>query len=221
MAYAYKVNRVTIFGNSYDGAEEWSTGFFLGQTAADVGTPNEAMAAAIKAAWATFYGAGANMFGYRWKTDGVKIAHLKTDGKTDLDNVVTSYYTTPVQGASTGIGFPPQVSVVATLLADNGRGLAGKGRMFLPGIQQGLDATGHMGSPFPQTLATNLAAMFATIESSFDVVGQLINASQGRIAIGGTAPLNRDVTHIRVGNVYDTQRRRRNQLTEIYSTDEI
>jgi hypothetical protein len=212
---------VTIFGNSYDGAEEWSTGFYLGQLDSDVGTPNEAMAAAIKSAWATFFGAGANMIGYRWKTDGVKIAHLKTDGKTDLDNVVTSYFTTPVAGPSTGIGFPPQVSVVATLLADNGRGLAGKGRMFIPGVQQGLDATGHMGSPYPQTLATNLAAFFADIQSSFDVVGQLINASQGRIVAGGTGPLNRAVTHVRVGNVYDTQRRRRNQLSEVYSTDEI
>jgi hypothetical protein len=221
MPYAHNVNRVTIFGSMYGGAEIWSTGFYLGLPDGDAPIPSEASAQAVKDAWATFFGAGANMFSYIWKTEGVKIAHVnKADGKTS-GVPVTSYFTTAPEGGSPQIGFPPQVSVVATLLADNGKGLGGKGRMYLPGIAQGLDATGHMGSPFNQTLATNLAGMFDSIAASFDAPGQLINASQGRDTGVAQGWVNRPVTHIRVGNVYDTQRRRRNGLTESYATEEL
>jgi hypothetical protein len=34
-------------------------------------------------------------------------------------------------------------------------------------------------------------------------------------------PVNRYVQDIRIGNVYDTQRRRRNQLNETYTSREI
>lgn len=221
MPYAHNVNRVTIFGSCFGGQEIWSTGFYMASPGADAPIPSEASAVAIKDAWGTFFGAGANMFGYLWKSEGVKIAHLdKVTGKTS-GVPVTSYYSTAPQGASTGIGFPPQISVVATLLADNGKGFGGKGRMYLPGIQQGLDATGRIGSPFNQTLATNLAAMFASINASFDAPGVVVNASQGKDTGLATGMVNRPVTHIRVGNVYDTQRRRRNGFTEIYATDEI
>lgn len=221
MPYLHNVNRVTLFGSSYGGAEIWSTGFFMASPSQDAPVPSEASAAAIKTAWQTFFTSGQNMFGYLWKTEGVKIAHLdKTTGKT-VGVPVTSYYTTAIAGASTGIGFPPQVSLVATLLADNGKGLGGKGRMYLPGIQQGLDATGHVGSPFNQTLATNLASFFNAINGSIDAPGVVVNASQGRDTGLAQGWVNRPVTHVRIGNVYDTQRRRRNALTEIYATDEI
>jgi uncharacterized protein YqgV (UPF0045/DUF77 family) len=216
--YAYKVNRVSIFGTSYSGAEEWSTGFFLGNLDSDVATPNEAQCQAVKDAWETFFEANGNSIPYLWKTTGVKIAHIKLDGKTDLDNVATSYYTPEIVGPNAGTGFPPQISVVATLLAGNGKGLGGKGRMYLPGIALGIDGTGHFPPGSNQGVADRLAAMFNTIEASFDIAGQVINASQGRDTGLFEGKVNRAVTHIRVGNVYDTQRRRRNQLVESYAT---
>ena len=47
--------------------------------------------------------------------------------------------------------------------------------------------------------------------------GQLINASHPPVVIGGPSPVNKVVTTIKVGNVYDTQRRRRNALAESYA----
>jgi hypothetical protein len=118
--YLHDVNRITIFGSVYSGAEIWSTSFYAGNPSADAAVPNESMAAAVKTAWGTFFGAGANMFGYQWKTEGVKIALLdKATGK-NKGVPVTSYYTAAPVGAATGIGFPPQIALVATLLADNG-----------------------------------------------------------------------------------------------------
>lgn len=216
--YRAKVNRVTLYGSSFGGQEIWTTGFYLGNTDSDVGVPNESTAAAIKTAWATFCGATDVVMSYMWKTEGVKISHFNADGTTDLDVVVNSPYTTAIEGGSGQIGYPPQVSLVATLLADNGKGLAGKGRMYLPGIAAGLDTTGHIGGTQHQNIANRLAAFFNEVEASIDVQGQVINASHGRAPFTGSTATNRAITHVRVGNVYDTQRRRRNALTESYAT---
>lgn len=221
LPYRAKVNRVTIYGSSYGGQEIWTTGFYLGNLDTDVGLPSESTAAAIKTAWQTFFTATAQTISYLWKTEGVKISPMNVDGTTDIDNVVNSPYATAIQGQSAGTGFPPQVSLVATLLADNGRGLAGKGRMYLPGVSVGIDGTGHLAPGSNQTIATNLANFFEELEASMDVQGQLINASHGRAPFLGSTATNRAVTHIRVGNVYDTQRRRRNSLVEAYATSEI
>lgn len=212
-----KVNKVTIYGSSFGGQEIWTTGFYIGAPGTDALVPSESTAAAIKTAWATFCGATDVVMSYMWKTEGVKVAHMNQDGSTDLDAVVNSPYTTPVEGGSGQIGYPPQVSLVATLLADNGRGLAGKGRMYLPGIAAGLDTTGHIGGTQHQNIANRLAAFFGEVEASFDG-GQVINASHGRAPFTGSTATNRFVTHVRVGNVYDTQRRRRNSLVESYAT---
>lgn len=215
--YAHKVNKVTIYGSTFGGQEIWTTGFYIGSVGADASVPSESTAAAIKTAWATFCGATDVVMGYLWKTEGVKVAHMNANGTTDLDAVVNSPYTTPVVGNSGQIGYPPQISLVATLLADNGRGLAGKGRMYLPGIAAGLDATGHIGGTQNQNIANRLKDFLGAVEASFDG-GQIINASHGRAPFLGSTAVNRYVTHVRVGNVYDTQRRRRNSLVESYAT---
>lgn len=219
--FQHRVNRVTLYGSSFGGQEIWTTGFYLGNEGSDVGNPSEATAAAIKTAWAAFCGATDVVMGYLWKTEGVKIAPLRMDGTTDVDFVVNSPYTTAVAGNSGQIGYPPQISLTATLLAGNGRGLAGKGRMYLPGISAGLDATGHLGGTQNQNIANRLKTFFDAVEASIDVPGQLINASHGRAPFTGSTATNRAVTHVRVGNVYDTQRRRRNSLVESYATAEL
>jgi hypothetical protein len=66
-----------------------------------------------------------------------------------------------------------------------------------------------------------MANFFASVNGSTDAPGILVNASQGADREIASGRINRPVTHIRVGNVYDTQRRRRNALTEVYATDEI
>jgi len=112
MGYAHKVNRVTIFGTSFNGAEEWSTGFFLGDSSADAAPPTDQGAIDIRDAWETFFELTANQISYLWKTDGVKIATINTDGSTDINSVKTSYYTTAIQGGYGSNGNPPQIALV-------------------------------------------------------------------------------------------------------------
>lgn len=217
MAYAHKVVRCTLFGSMYSGAEIWTTGFYYGAPDADAADPSEAAADVILDAWEDFFTATNTSISFNWKTNGVKLALLNTDGSTDTANVVQKTYTTAIAGQNAGSGFPPQVSLVASLLAGLGTQPGDKGRMFIPGVASGLDSTGHATTGYNTTIANNLKTFFDALNSSFEMPGQLINASHPNIVVGGPSPVNKTVTTIKVGNVYDTQRKRRNALAENYA----
>lgn len=218
MGYSHKVARVTIHGTNFNGAEEWTTGFYMGLTAADALAPTQEFADAVKVAWQTFFTNSTSKFSSLWKTDFIKVATMGTDGKTIADSAVWSYYDSPISGGGQSDSFPPQVALVATLVSEAQRGLAAKGRMFLPGINGVLGADGRLPQSIVTDIATNVSVFLAAVNAIQNTPGVLILASQGRKAplVGG--PVNRAVLSVRIGNVYDTQRRRRNQLVEQYTT---
>lgn len=217
MAFLHKVVRCTLFGSMYSGAEIWSTGFYMGALDADAPAPTEAFADVVLTSWQDFFTATNTSISFNWKTHGVKLARLNIDETTDTATVIQKTYTTAIAGQNGGSGFPPQVSLVASLLAGLGTQPGDKGRMFIPGVASGLDSTGHATPGYSQTIATGLKTFFDDLNGSLEAPGQLINASHPKIVIGGTAPINKLVTSIKVGNVYDTQRKRRNALAETYS----
>lgn len=216
MAYAHKVVRVTFHGTCWGGAEEWSTGLFLGQESADAEAPDGDGAAAIAGYWQTWFTTSSSKVSSNYKCDYVKLALLNTDGKTDLANVVTHNYPTALTGGYTGGQNPPQIALVATLQSNVPRGLASKGRMYLPGIGQGIQGDGKIIQVAQAEMATNFQTFMNQLRNNFAIPGQPILASEGRIGIGGSGPINKLVTSVKIGNVYDTQRRRRNQLVESY-----
>jgi hypothetical protein len=215
MSFLHKVNRVTIFGSSYGGQEEWTTGFYLGKSDGAPEAPTEAGAQVIRDAWQTYWNHATNQIGYLWKFEGVKIATLNEDGTTIDTSVVTSYLPTADEGPYTGSGNPPQIALVATLLSAPGTGVARKGRMYLPGVGTGISGDGHIAAPYPQSHADSLAAFFSSINASIDVPDRAILASKGPTPQPSFG-FNRPIESVKVGNVFDTQRRRRNQLAESY-----
>lgn len=218
MVFAHKVVHVTMSGAMLGGAEEWQTGFYVGRPAADADVPNQLFVDAVRDAWQTFFTAPANAISTAYTFTQVKAARLATDGKYDGTDVAISFPTAAVQGPRGGNPMPPQIALVATLVGGSGKGLAGKGRMYLPGINEVVDGSGHINQAFCGTLATNLAAFFNSLNASFDIPGEVINASKGTAKLLGINARNIPVNGVRVGNVYDTQRRRRNALAEVYST---
>lgn len=220
MTYAHSVTRVTIHGRVPSAADDWTTGFYLGLPDADVSNPTQQLADAIKAAWQTFFTAATSQTSAYWDTTEVKLAQLAPDGKTFLDNTVFSTYAAPISGTKTTPIFPPQVSLVATLQSTLSRGLAAKGRMFLPAIVATVGINGHIAATDTQNIAGNLATFFNAVNTASGPAGRVILASKGR-GPAGTGALNQPVTRIRVGDVYDTQRRRRNGFTESYSTTNL
>lgn len=215
---AQKVVKVTISGPMLGGAEEWQTGFYVGSATQDALPPSQAFADAVRNAWQTLWTdaifAVSNQYGFTQ----VKCAALLKNGMYDTSHdVITSNPTATVYGTSTAPMHPPQVALVATLIGGSGKGLGGKGRMYLPGITQNIDATGHISGAWTSQAATKLAAFFNTIDSSIDAPGHAINVSRGHKKLLGVGARNVKINGVRIGNVYDTQRRRRNALAETYS----
>lgn len=221
MAYAHKVARVTIHGTNFNGAEEWTTGFYAGLTSGDALAPTQEYADGVAANWQTFWTNVTSKVSSVWKTDYIKVSTLGQDGKTIADSAVYSYYSNPIAGGGQSDSFPPQVALVATLRSQNQRGLAAKGRMYLPGINGVLGADGHIPSSIVNDIATNFSTFLTACNSIQNQPGVVILASQGRKAPLVGPPVNAAVTDIRIGNVYDTQRRRRNQLVEAYTQKTI
>jgi hypothetical protein len=215
MALPHRVAKVTLSGDAFGGSEIWSTGFHMGFENADAPALTEQGAADIGEAFATFFRAQTSSVSDNYSFKLCKLSMLNNDGRVMADSSIYYQPLNAVVGAVGGPSLPPQVSLVATLANSLPRGLATKGRMFLPGINAPIDDSGHLPALYTQDIATNLQAFFNTIFQDADTPGNPVLASVGR------GPLNmdgaiRNVTQIRIGNVYDTQRRRRNALQETY-----
>lgn len=216
---AHKVVRVTISGTMLGGGEEWQTGFYMGSLTQDASAPTQGFADAVRDAWTTFWSANQSHISSYYIFTAVKCAMLLKNGDYDQSfDVVNSYPTPGVAGGGGSLQYPPQVSLVATTIGGSGKGLGGKGRMYLPGVYAAIDGSGHLGSTECQSIATNLAAFFNSVDSSIDAPGHAVNVSRGHKNLLGAGARNVPINGIRVGNVFDTQRRRRNALVETYST---
>lgn len=113
---------------------------------------------------------------------------------------------TGVGTASTN-GLPPQCSVVVSFLTA-GAGSRNRGRMYLPPTSAGtLTTTGRLASAAQGAIADAVEALFDGLIAS----GQTVTV---RSEVGGGA--SSVVSTIRVGDVIDTQRRRRGSLGENY-----
>lgn len=217
MGFNHKVNRVTISGSSFGGEEEWSTGFYFGYTSGDADLPDQDTVDAIGPLWQTFFTASTSYTGSAWKTHEIKMSQLGTDGKTIADSPKYFTYATPITGGGTGPNFPPQVALVATLVGAEARGLASKGRMFLPGIMSSVDSNGRISDASRTSICNNLKTFLVGV-NMLPANNVVVLASQGRKPPLLGDPVIKQAINVRVGNVYDTQRRRRNALTEVYST---
>lgn len=224
--YAHRIHRVTVSGTSFQAAEIWSTSFYIGKVAGDMGAVTQVFADAVRTAWTTFFTSSEVAFSNRWQTNQIKVAAIGTDGKTDLANVVYAPYGTAISGNSTFNVYPPQITLAATLENAGARGLAAKGRMYLPGIAQPLEADGRLSAANALKVATGFKTFLDAVNVAASGDGGVVLASQGRRVkdaqgeyqpVPGTA-VNAMVNRVKIGSVYDTQRRRRNDLVETYQT---
>ena len=217
--YAHNVVRVTLSGTMFTGTEQWSTGFFLGAESDDAPDPTQQSADDIRDAWTTFFTHADSKVSASYRFTQAKVAKLDDNGQT-IDGTV--YYSSPattVAGTVNGIVFPPQCSLVVTLLSDRPRGKASKGRMYLPGITPNMDInTGKVQASHVTGIADRMKAFFDALAGDADTPGQLILAAKSSGVMNVNPAQNDWVETIRVGDVMDTQRRRRNQLVETYTS---
>jgi len=215
MALPHRVARVTLSGTMFSGSEIWSTGFYMGFETQDAGTPTNQGAADIGTRFANFFSLTANRISTQYTFSQCKITMLNEDGRTMADSAV--YWSPPatVLGGSATNVLPPQCALAVTLNNSLPRGLATKGRMYLPGVAIGVNASGKVDTLTAGTIADNIKSFFDDIVLDADTPGNVVLASVGRPPLN-TGGAIRNVTTIKVGDVIDTQRRRRNGLQETY-----
>jgi hypothetical protein len=214
--FADKVVRVTFSGKMLNGAEEWQTGIYVGKAVGAATTPTQAWVDGVQAAFATFFTVGSGISNSYTFLE-CKAALLNTIGKyDDPDSAVVSHPAVAKFGPETGSPYPPQCALVATLIGGSGKGLAGKGRMYIPGVKWPIDSTGHIDTGAATSTGTKLRDFIVAVNALPDAPGVVINASRGHKLSLGLGARNVPVNGVRIGNVYDTQRRRRNGLAESY-----
>ena len=219
MVYAHAVTRVTLSGTMFGAAEEWSTGFFMGQEGSDATPIDQGGADAIRNAWTTFFSASGSYINTAYKFTQVKTALIDANGFTVDGSQQYSYPTATVSGNTGTNTLPPQCSLVVTLLSDRPRGRASKGRMYLPGISAGIQSSnGKLFATDVNSIADNLKTFFDALVGQVGIADQLILAAKGVGLTPALTAQNDYVETIRVGDVVDTQRRRRNGLVETYTS---
>lgn len=112
---------------------------------------------------------------------------------------------------------PPQISVVASMRTSQ-IGRSSRGRMYLPALDAGeLQSDGTFGT----ANATTMAGEVATFLESAALDGGSSGAWACPAVIPGNWTTYALINSVRVGNIYDTQRRRRRGLTETYASDTV
>jgi hypothetical protein len=126
--------------------------------------------------------------------------------------------------AGTGDALPPQTTVAVSTYAFDPSGFATqarrkRGRFYLPTPARAqLDSDGELTSTNQNNILANAVAFCNAMSGALGVGTEVhwrpyVNSVAGSMA--------NEVTHLRVGRIVDTQRRRRNKLAEAYVTDEI
>lgn len=139
--------------------------------------------------------------------DTVKYNLVNTEGKYAHDYTAAHYFVTPVPGGGAQSPYPNQITTVVTLETGLQRGLAHRGRVFLPAPNAPVGADGRLLEADAQGIANSFRDLLDLINAG-PWSDQVIVASNTR---GGAI---RVVTGVSVGRVLDTMRSRRTSLEE-------
>lgn len=152
----------------------------------------------------------------------VTIYPIGTDGKViSLETGPAKAVATPkalLDGTATGTQLPIQCSVVVSLRSDNTT-RRGRGRMYPPPVtHSSLEATtGFIPSSARANYATGFKAFLEAVAIGSGGSPPIVRP----IVIGAPWTTYYTVTSVKVGSQVDTQRRRRNQIEETYSSAAI
>lgn len=213
---AYLDHYLCSFGGPLRAPEVWSMNirFFT----SDVMTASEQQGAAEAAkpiilAWGAAAGSG-------WSSNAqlsyVKWNRIDSEGHYQ-DTGVThrTDFAPTAMGPATTIQ-ANQIAMCVSWVTDFQRGPASKGRVFMPlPVHPPLQASGRISTANCLTSANTAAAFLNSMNNSAQVISGLpdIEAS----VVSGVNATKARITSVRVGDVLDTQRRRRNQLPEVYT----
>jgi hypothetical protein len=119
----------------------------------------------------------------------------------------------PVLPPSGSFAAAPQLSAAVSLGTASSRGLASKGRFYPPSPGGDPGVTGHLNSADVTNYLNDNAALIRAFNAA--VPGGVVSV------FSATGQVAQPVTTVRVGDVTDTQRRRRKSLVEKYTSTAV
>lgn len=159
--------------------------------------------------WTTFLGGAQQGFATGTYLDRV-LGYVYDDGGVLVEQAASTL--SPVQGAGTQVQ-PNQCAVVVSLLTGQA-GRSRRGRIYVPWLASGLTAGRLVAAQV--TAAADRAAVLAVEARDWGFGGPTLSGEL--VVASATYGYNTPVTQIRVGNVMDTQQRRRDGLVEEYQS---
>lgn len=203
MTYPSSHLRVTWFGDAWMQQEEWSTGLRLDGTT----LPTTAQMDALDTAFQTLFSSSAAKTSYGARYWGVKVAPQNSEGLYGETGQAVEKIRPAVHFTANSGGLP-QATLAVTLTTGTLRGLANEGRMYLP-------ATSHLPSDDGRITLAQADALRSVVVDFIVAVNAVGLGPVTVFSKVGTGA-KRAVNGVRVGRVIDTQRRRRNQISEEY-----
>lgn len=190
------------FGGTLFSGEQWECGVHMG-AATNSGTASQYEAAI------TGFIQDANMA----FNNQAKLTYIKRNA---IDQVTYKYLdqgssdtfslTTPVAGTASAA--PGQQAMAITLTTAQLRGLGHEGRFYIPLGTLNINPTGRVGDSQAGVMSIGAGGFISNLNAV---------RSDNRVCVwSAKAHVMREVTGVRVGDVVDTQRRRRKQLVEKY-----
>ena len=210
MAITYQEHVLVRWGGTI-GEDTWSCGVRMG---ASPGFDDAGWAASIMDDLAALLTGLAGDSNAGWnplaKLVWVRANAIGTNGKYTQASTNYLELNPVVTPAGTYIA-PPQLAICVTLTTDVERGRAHSGRYYLPPNINTVDASGRIDHSKTQAMATRHAQFIADL-------GALGNNSHRVRIMSALDGTQNDVTGVKVGDVFDTQQRRRRQIAEVYSS---
>lgn len=207
------------FHGALPGGEIWSCGLRTTRADADI---DLTVFQNLTLGAANLFGAMISGLGLNWAAP-VTFAGVTARSLNERGVTVRLAESAPAAAAvGTGtLALPNQCAMAITLLTARA-GRTGKGRIYLPTLSSNaVGADGRIGAGLPLTFANAVETLINGLNTGLEVLVEtpLIGVQSGSESANTEGGYDgAAVTAVSVGNVFDTQRRRRSSIIETYTT---
>lgn len=214
---AYLPHYLLAWGGPYWGTEEWTNTLRFGRSD---GTINEDVAEPLLETLAEVVRdyVQSSSYSSRASFAWLKVNAIQANGRYAYPTTNQWEEPTPIVSGTGSAGYP-QIATAISTRTDFSRGFAAKGRYFLP-LSPEIGSNGRMTATYAGQLAGDASTFLEQINAVLDPGGTGATGLALRVYSAYDAQAHL-ITSVRVGDVADTQRRRRNQLPELYVASSV
>lgn len=222
--YANSANHIVFSGTSMGGNEIWNTGIWIGAEGVDMFPMSQGDLDQAASLFSTFWSTASTHIQLGWQLAQAKAQHVLATGVIDPTETLYHNFAPTIAGGASGQSFPPQCTLVASLRTAQRIGPGSHGRMYIPGFISDIGSNGHAQATDITNFTNNFRTFVNGLNTQFAATSSyvIVNGRQHTTKnLTVVPPQAHRVTSVRVGDVIDTQRRRRDGLHEVYTTQPI